>query len=98
MKGDGELRTEAGETHILAIYLHADEILLDFALKTTAQVAICVLQIAYLIYPARMELQGIRHDLDQITTRYRAQSEGVFGISLGWRPLLTGYATSCHMG
>ncbi|MBY5318208.1 hypothetical protein [Rhizobium leguminosarum] len=64
------LRREPGETHILSIYLHDDGIPLDFALKNTAQVAICVLQIAYLIYPNRMELQGIRHDLDQITTKY----------------------------
>lgn len=65
-----KLRREPGETHILSIYLHDDGIPLDFALKTTAQVAICVLQIAYLIYPSRMELQQIRHDLDQITVRY----------------------------
>lgn len=65
-----KLRKESGETHILSIYLHDEGVPLDFALKTTAQVAICVLHIAYLLYPARMELQQIRHELDQITTRY----------------------------
>ncbi|TQX91337.1 hypothetical protein EQW76_00965 [Rhizobium sp. rho-13.1] len=65
-----KLRKEPGETHILSIYLHDDGVPLDFALKTTAQVAICVLQIAYLLYPTRMELQQLRHELDEITTRY----------------------------
>ncbi len=65
-----KLKEEPGQTHILSIYLHEDGIPLDFALKNTAQIAICSLQIAYLIYPTRMELQQIRHDLDEITTRY----------------------------
>ncbi len=37
------------ETHTVTIYLHDDGPPLDFALKTTAQVAI-VLQIAFLLY------------------------------------------------
>jgi hypothetical protein len=65
-----KMHRSQNETHILSVYLHDDGVPLDFALKTTAQVAICVLQIAYLIYPTRMEFKGIRHDLDQITTRY----------------------------
>lgn len=64
------LKEEPGETHMLTIYLHDDGLPLDFALKTTAQVAICVLQIAFILYPTRMELQGIRHELDQVTIRY----------------------------
>ncbi len=65
-----KMQRSQNETHILSVYLHDDGVPLDFALKTTVQVAICVLQIAYLIYPTRMEFKGIRHDLDQITTRY----------------------------
>ncbi|RVP48139.1 hypothetical protein [Sinorhizobium medicae] len=64
------LTKKPGETHISAVYLHGEGVPLDFALKTTAQVALCVLQVAYLIYPARMDLSGIRHDLDQITRGY----------------------------
>lgn len=66
------LTKKPGETHISALYLHGDGEPLDFALKTTTQVAICALQIAYLVYPARMDLQGILHDLDQITIRIRS--------------------------
>lgn len=58
------------ETHISAVYLHGEGVPLNFAVKTTAQVALCVMQIAYLIYPVRMDLSGIRHDLDHIITRY----------------------------
>ncbi|WP_107675038.1 hypothetical protein [Agrobacterium sp. LAD9] len=65
-----KLRKEPGETHILSIYLHDDGVPLDFALKSTAQIGICALQIAYLIYPTRMQLQGILQDLDGITARY----------------------------
>lgn len=65
-----KLKEGPGETHILSIYLHDDGIPLNFTLKNTTRVAICVLQIAYLIYRTRMELLGIRHDLDQITARY----------------------------
>lgn len=65
-----KLRKEPGETHILSIYLHDDGVPLDFALKNTAQIGICALQIAYLIYPTRMQLQGILQDLDGIRARY----------------------------
>ncbi|MEY9831086.1 hypothetical protein ABIA25_002901 [Sinorhizobium fredii] len=64
------LSRNGNETHISAVYLHGGGVPLNFALKTTAQVALCVLQIAYLIYPVRMDRSGIRYDLDQITTRY----------------------------
>ncbi len=64
------LSRNGNETHISAVYLHGEGVPLNFALKTTAQVALCVLQIAYLIYPVRMDLSSIRFDLDQIMTRY----------------------------
>ncbi len=64
------LSRSGNETHISAVYLHGEGVSLDFAIKTTAQVAQWVLQIAYLIYPAKMDLSGIRIDLDQIMTRY----------------------------
>lgn len=64
------LSRNGNETHISSVYLHGDGAPLDFALKTTAQVGLCALQIAYLVYPERMDQSGIRHDLDQIITRY----------------------------
>jgi hypothetical protein len=69
-----KLRREPVETHILSIYLHDDGIPFDCALKTTAQVAIRVLQIAHFIYPTSMEIKSIRADSDEITTRYRPAS------------------------
>jgi hypothetical protein len=66
------LSRKPGETHISTVFLQGDGVQMDFALKTTAQVAICVLQIANLIYTTRMDLQGIRHNLEQMmnTKRY----------------------------
>ncbi|MGE7368319.1 hypothetical protein ACQKKX_04510 [Neorhizobium sp. NPDC001467] len=64
------LRRADDRIHFDTVYLHSDGLALDFSLRTTAQVGLCVLRIGQLIYPTRYELQGIRHDLDVIRQRY----------------------------
>lgn len=64
------LERDGNETRISALSLHGEGDQLNFSLKTVAQTAICALQIAHLIYPVRMDLAGISHDLQQIAKRY----------------------------
>jgi hypothetical protein len=52
------------------VYLHADGLLLDFLLKTTAQVGICVLRIAQVIYPLRSQATGVQFQLETIAKRF----------------------------
>lgn len=61
---------EDGGKRFLTIYLHEDGLLLDFALRTTAQVGICVLRIAQLIYPLRMQATGVLFQLETIAKRF----------------------------
>lgn len=59
--------TEKGDhTEFLQIYLQEDGIQLDLALKTTAQVGVWALSIFQLIYPAKWELLGIKHELVEL--------------------------------
>ncbi|WFT91117.1 hypothetical protein [Rhizobium leguminosarum] len=64
------LERHSNETRISALHLHGEGVPLDFSLKTVAQTAICALKIAHLIYPVRMDLAGITHDLEQIAKGY----------------------------
>ncbi len=64
------LRRADDRIHFETVYLHGDGLALDFSLRTTAQVGLCVLRIGQLIYPTRCEIQGIRLDLDIIRQRY----------------------------
>lgn len=59
-----------GDAHFNTIYLHGDGLPLDLGLKRTAQVGLCALHIAQLIYPARFELLGIKDKLAELRTRY----------------------------
>ncbi|WP_269581003.1 hypothetical protein [Roseibium sp. Sym1] len=54
----------------LAIYLHDNQLLLDFSLKMTAQVGLCVLRIAEVIYPTRVQALGTSFRLDDMCKRY----------------------------
>jgi hypothetical protein len=54
----------------LTIYLHDNQLMLDFSLKMTAQVGLCVLRIARLIYADRMQAVGISHQLDDMCRRF----------------------------
>lgn len=54
----------------LTVYLHEDGLMLDYCLKTTAQVGLCALRIARLIYPARAQAVGISYQMDDICKRY----------------------------
>ena len=61
---------EDGGKQFLTIYLHGEGLLLDFGLKAAAQVGLCVLRIARLIYPTRMQAVGISHQLDDMCKRF----------------------------
>lgn len=62
--------TEDGKRRYNTVYLHGDGLSLDFVLKTTAQVGICVLQLAKLIYPHRAQLTGVEFQLEAISKRF----------------------------
>ena len=62
--------TEDGDARFVTIYLHADGLMMDFALRTTAQVGLCVLRIAQLIYPLRMKATGVQFQLETICKRF----------------------------
>ncbi|MDF0595293.1 hypothetical protein [Psychromarinibacter halotolerans] len=59
-----------GGKQMLAIYLHSDPLMLDFSMKMTAQVGLCVLRIAKVIYPTRVQAVGIAYQLDDMCKRY----------------------------
>lgn len=59
-----------GGRHFRTLYLHRDGFPLDFALRTTAQVGICILKIAQIIYPLRSELSGVRFQLETLAKRF----------------------------
>lgn len=44
--------------------------MLDFSLKATAQIGLCVLRIARVIYPTRVQAIGIQYRLDDMCKRY----------------------------
>lgn len=62
--------TGDGGKRFVTIYLHEDGLMLDFALRTTAQVGLCVLRIAQLIYPLRMQATGVQFQLETIAKRF----------------------------
>ncbi|MGN8152714.1 hypothetical protein ACTJK5_10605 [Agrobacterium sp. 22094] len=64
------IRRENGDIHIEAVYLHGDGMQLNLALKTTAQVGICVLRIGRILYPQRFKDLGLDVELDGIRQRY----------------------------
>lgn len=48
------------------IYLHADGLILDYGLKTSAQVGLCALKILQEVFTARFELLGVRAKIWEI--------------------------------
>jgi len=54
----------------LTHYLQGDGLMLDFSLKSTAQVGLTVLRIAQVIYPTRMRALGIQYQLDDMCKRF----------------------------
>lgn len=62
--------TEDGGCRFKTVYLHGDGFQLDFALRTTAQVGICVLRIAQIIYPHRSQVTGVTFQLDALSRRF----------------------------
>ena len=70
---------EDGWRRFNTVYLHGDGLFLDFALKTTAQVGICALRLAKVIYPLRVQATGVEFQLETISKRfkcYRGASDG----------------------
>ncbi len=66
---NSNIRREQGEIHIEAIYLQAHGVPLKLGIKTTAQVGICILRIAHLLYPLRFRDLGIEAELKSIMAR-----------------------------
>lgn len=62
--------TEDDGLRLLTFFLHAEGPKLDFALRTAAQVGICVMRIAQLIYPTRMQATGVQVLLETISKRF----------------------------
>lgn len=62
--------TEDAGLRFNAVYLHGHGLLQDFVLKTTAQVGICVLRIAQVIYPLRSQATGVQFQLETIARRF----------------------------
>lgn len=59
-----------GGKEFKTLYLHRDGPMLDFGLKTTARVGLCVLRIAQMIYPTRIRAIGIQHQLNDMCKRF----------------------------
>lgn len=64
------IRRENGEVHIEAVYLHGDGLPLRSALRTTAQVGICVLRIGQTLYPQRFNDLDLDTELQAIMKRF----------------------------
>jgi hypothetical protein len=62
--------TDDGGLRFGTIYLHDDGLMLDFALRTAAQVGICVLRIGQMIYPQRFQATGVQWQLETIAQRF----------------------------
>ena len=61
---------EDGGKQFLTIYLHGEGLLLDYGLKSAAQVGLWVLRIAQAIYPARVQAVGIQYQLADMFKRF----------------------------
>lgn len=59
-----------GGKQFQVLYLHDDGTFLDFSLKSAAQVGLCILRIACVIYPTRVQAVGIQYQLDDMCKRY----------------------------
>lgn len=57
-------------TDFQTIYLHPGGVQLDFGIRTTAQVGLCVLHITQLIYKERFMVLGIKDSLEDLRKRY----------------------------
>lgn len=63
-------RQPNGDLHLNTVYLHENGMPMDLALKTTAQVGICVLRIGEILYPQRFKDFGLDLELATIMKRY----------------------------
>lgn len=59
-----------GRRRFNTVYLHDNGCYLDFLLRATAQVGICVLRIAQVIYPTRSQATGVQFELEIIARRF----------------------------
>lgn len=61
--GSLTINEQNGRMERQQIYLHADDLMLDHVLKTTAQTGVCALKIFQEVFTARFELLGVRAEL-----------------------------------
>ena len=59
-----------GDTRFGTVYLHSDGVVQDRMLRFVASVGICVLGIAQVIYPFRMQAIGVKFQLATIAKRF----------------------------
>ena len=63
-------RQPNGDIQLDTVYLHGDGMPLNLALRTAAQVGICVLRIGQILYPQRCNDLGLDTELDAIMQRF----------------------------
>lgn len=68
--GSSVEETEGEGLRLWTIYLHEDGLLLEYSLRSAAQVGLCALLIAQLIYPARMQATGVKFDLEDLAKQF----------------------------
>ncbi|MDJ0822013.1 MAG: hypothetical protein QNJ09_09440 [Paracoccaceae bacterium] len=61
---------EDGGEQLHTIYLHCDGVLLDYSLKSAAQVGLWVLKIGQEIYPTRIQALGLQHQIADMSKRF----------------------------
>lgn len=59
-----------GGKQFQALYLHGNGLMLDFGLRMTAQVGLCALRIARVIYPTRVQAIGVEYELGEMCKRF----------------------------
>lgn len=62
--------TEDGGMQFNTIYLHNGDLQLSAGIRTTIQIGLCVLKIASIIYPHRVQAIGIKHKIETLSKRF----------------------------
>jgi len=66
LTGNADIREEEDQIRYFQIYLHGDGVMLEHALKSTAEVGLCALHVFQWMYQERFEILGLREVLFQL--------------------------------
>lgn len=66
---NSKIEENADAVNFLQIYLHGDGLLMDFAIKSCAQVGVWNLSIFQLVYPEKFQLLGVKVWLEELRKR-----------------------------